>query len=344
VLDPSSLEVNPTNWFQHPVVQAWSRLHPKRVEPKSIVVVQEVKKGDAVSSVYRLNGMGPKGKSIIAKRYVKEYAHLERTIYEEVLPYLPVAGLKFYGFVDEPETEYGWLFLEDVGVGEFLYSIVEHRSLAARWLGLMHVSAAGIPAVFRLPGRGPTHYFAHLLQIRDVIQRNLGNPALNTSDLRILAAILRQCDFLESRWDLVQELCQHFPQTLVHCDFGGQNLRVRSSANGIDLMVFDWEMAGQGIPAPDLAELSGRGVPRQRVNSDLSDTELLDYWSIVRSSWMNLDMTAIKQLANLGAVFRSLAAISWESESLGYMRVSLRDLRSYKVDLTIAVENLGFAR
>ncbi len=59
---------------------------------------------------------------------------------------------------------------------------------------------------------------------------------------------------------------------------------------------------------------------------------------------MNLDMTAIKQLANLGAVFRSLAAISWESESLGYMRVSLRDLRSYKVDLTIAVENLGFAR
>jgi hypothetical protein len=109
-------------------------------------------------------------------------------------------------------------------------------------------------------------------------------------------------------------------------------------------MVFDWEMAGQGIPAPDLAELSGRGVPRQRVSSDPSDTELVDYWSIVRSSWMNLDMIAIKQHANLGAVFRSLAAISWESESLGYMRVSLRDLRSYKVDLTTALETLGLAR
>jgi aminoglycoside phosphotransferase (APT) family kinase protein len=177
-----------------------------------------------------------------------------------------------------------------------------------------------------------------------LIQRNLGNPALNTSDVRVLAAILRQCDFLESRWDLVQELGQRFPQTLVHCDFGRQNLRVRSSANGIDLMVFDWEMAGQGIPAPDLAELSGRGVPRQRVSSDPSDTELVDYWSIVRSSWMNLDMIAIKQHANLGAVFRSLAAISWESESLGYMRVSLRDLRSYKVDLTTALETLGLAR
>jgi hypothetical protein len=85
---------------------------------------------------------------------------------------------------------------------------------------------------------------------------------------------------------------------------------VRSSASGINLVAFDWEMAGYGIPAPDIAEPSGRGLPRRRVSDDLPDAGLIDYWEVVRESWPCLDLDAIKELAELGAVLRSLVAIS----------------------------------
>jgi hypothetical protein len=103
-------------------------------------------------------------------------------------------------------------------------------------------------------------------------------------------------------------------------------------------------MAGHGIPAPDLAEASGRGVPRWRVNSQLPDFELVDYWSVVRTSWPALDLTAIKQLADLGAVFRLLAAISWESESIRRGYWPIRELRWYEVALAVALAQLGFDR
>jgi hypothetical protein len=118
---------------------------------------------------------------------------------------------------------------------------------------------------------------------------------------------------------------------------------VRSNTSGINLVAFDWEMAGYGIPAPDIAEWSGCGVPRRIIGS-LPDSELVDYWEVVRESWSYLDLPAMKELAELGAVFRSLLAISWESESIGRGWWPIEELRGYQADLAIALENLGFAR
>ena len=111
----------------------------------------------------------------------------------------------------------------------------------------------------------------------------------------------------------------------------------------MNLVVFDWEMAGRGVPAPDIAELSGRGTPRQRVNSNLPDTELLDYWSVVREAWPHLDLVTITQLAELGAIFRSLAAISWESESIRRGWWPIKELHGYEGDLAIAIGQLDLA-
>jgi len=208
----------------------------------------------------------------------------------------------------------------------------------------MHVSAARIPAVSRLPDRGPQHYLDHLRFTRRMIQRNLENSALTPYDLQVLGAILSQADFLESRWNWVEELYHRFPQTLVHCDFAHYNLRVRRGERGINLIAFDWEMAGRGVPAPDIAELSGRGVPRRRGTGDFADPELVAYWSIIREAWSGLDLSAIKELAELGAVFRSLAAISWESESIGRGWWPVKELHGYQVDLAVALEHLGFPR
>jgi len=207
----------------------------------------------------------------------------------------------------------------------------------------MHVSAERVFAVSRLPDRGPQNYLDHLHSSRRIIEGNLGDPALHSQDLEVLDSILLQGRILESRWMRVVELCRRYPRTLVHCDFAHKNLRVRSNTSGIDLVAFDWEMAGYGIPAPDIAEWSGCGVPRRIIGS-LPDSELVDYWEVVRESWSYLDLPAMKELAELGAVFRSLLAISWVSESIGRGWWPIEELRGYQADLAIALENLGFAR
>jgi hypothetical protein len=119
---------------------------------------------------------------------------------------------------------------------------------------------------------------------------------------------------------------------------------VRSGTSDIKLTAFDWEMAGYGIPGPDIAEISGRGVPRRRIRDDLPDSELVEYWQSVRRSWWDLDLPAIKDLAELGAVFRSLAAISWESECIGQGWWPIEELRGYQADLAVALRHLGLVR
>jgi hypothetical protein len=329
---------------QHPAVQAWRQICSYGTEPITVEVLQEVAKGDAQSCIYRLDGVGHHGTAVIAKRCVVRCAQVEQTIYQDILPHLSNPRLTFYGRVDDAETDYSWLFLEEASGEEFTYFIESHRKLAAHWLGQMHVSAACIPAVSRLPDRGPQHYLGHLHRSRAIIQRSLDNSTLNDQALEVLESIISQGHFLESRWDRVEELCYIFPQTLVHCDFSKYNLRVRTSTTGMELLAFDWEMAGHGVPAPDLAELSGRGIPRQRINNDLLPVELIDYESVVRGSWPHLDLTAINLLAELGAVFRSLAAISWDSESIELGWWPIEDLHGYQVDLSVALDQLRLDR
>jgi hypothetical protein len=321
---------------EHPAIQAWRQIYSKRSKPNFIEVLSQGRK----SCVYRIEGVGPGGTAVIAKRCRAGEAQVEQTVYEEILPDLPISSLNFYGVVDEPGTEFCWLFLKDAEGDEFTYSVQKHRRLAARWLGQMHVFAEHVPAVSRLPARGPQHYLDHLRFFREKIQDNLSDPALDVQDVAVVESILSQADLLEAQWFRIVDLCRRYPRTLVHCDFAGKNLRVWSSRSGIDLVAFDWEMAGYGIPAPDIAEVSGRGVPRRRIRKDFPDSELTGYWKVVRESWSDLDLPAIKDLAELGGVFRSLVAISWESESIGRGWWPIEEFRGYQADLAVALEQL----
>ncbi len=325
---------------EHPAVQAWRQLYPKWEQPHSVELVSENRK----SCVYKLAGIGPGGATVIAKRCRPGEAQVEQTIYQEILPNLPISSLTFYGVVDEQGTKFRWLFLEDAEGEELTYFVERHRRLAICWLGQMHVFAERVPAVSRLPDRGPQHYLNHLHFFRQKIQNNLSDPRLDGEDVAVLKSILLQAHLLQSRWPRVVELCGQYPRTLVHCDFACKNLRVRSSTSGIDLVAFDWEMAGYGIPAPDIAELSGRGVPRRHSEDGSPDSDLTDYWRVVQEWWPGLDLPAIKELAELGAVFRSLVAISWESESIGRGWWPIPELRGYHADLAVALRNLGFAK
>lgn len=295
--------------LEHPAVKAWIKLQPGRVGPEGIETLKKEKK----SGVYRLEGVGPEGSAVIAKRCRQVTAMIERAIYEEILPRLPLTTLRYYGFVEEPGGKSCWLFLEDAGKEAYSPRIEEHRALVARWLGRMHTSAACVAAAARLPDRGPDHYLEHLRLARDTIRRKLAISALGADDLMVLESVASQCDVLESRWSQVERFCEGMPRTLVHGDFVPKNVRVRTDQSGVALLPLDWETAGWGVPAADLVRV-----------------DLVAYRSTVRQSWPRLDIRDIRQMANFGRIFRWLAAVSWASESLEYERIE-RPMRSMRI-------------
>jgi aminoglycoside phosphotransferase (APT) family kinase protein len=290
-------EVIRDNLPEHPAVKAWQKLEPPRVEPESIHSLRRK------PPVYRLTGVGPGGSAVIAKRGRGAEGRVERTVYEEVLPHLPVTAPRYYG---STEDEGGaWFFLEDVGEERYSELDAEHRALAARWLGLMHTSStrlAGTTDVAaRLPDGGPGRYLHHLRSARAAILRNLSNPALTTEDVAGLEAIVSLHDLLEARWARLEEACDGVPSTLVHGDFRPKNAYLRRRPAAIDLFPIDWETAGWGVPAADLTRV-----------------DVTAYWEVVRESWAGLGLQAIQRLATVGQVFRALAAIGWDSPELAY--------------------------
>jgi aminoglycoside phosphotransferase (APT) family kinase protein len=123
------------------------------------------------------------------------------------------------------------------------------------------------------------------------------------------------------------------PQTLVHNDFKIKNVRVRFGSAGLELLPFDWEVAGWGVPAADLAQFSG----------NVLSPNLEVYASLVRQVWPHLDLHDIRQMAHLGLVFRCLAAIRWEACSLAgdCVERAIRNMQIYQAGLSELAELAG---
>ena len=307
--------------LEHPAMRALRRLWSRCGEPMEI----ETLKQKSRTAVYRLTGVGPGESAIIAKRCLPDTAWVERTVYEEILPCLPIRSLQYYGFVDDEREQVCWLFLEDAGKARYSALTPEHRALAAQWFAFAHTCAAPIVAGIRLPDRGPSHYLAHLQFARNTLRSSLSIPSLSGDELATLQAIIAQCDLLELRWNRLAACCDAIPSTLVHGDFQPKNARVRSGPEGMVIFLLDWEHAGRGGPAPDLADL-----------------DLTAYWPVARESWRGVDIGAIKRLAIVGKIFRWLAAVSWEGASLlpRYEERPIRRMRYYHDQLAAAIKEL----
>jgi len=290
---------------QHPALLAWRQIDGGKYAPQIIEVLKQHKK----SEIYRLLEGTPGGWSIIAKRCLSETGKLERLIYEEILPSLPISQLRYYGCLEETESDM-WIFLEDAGQQSFSPNDESHRLLAAHWLGVMHRSARQTSASQKLPPRGPAFYLELMRGGRENIVQNLANPALTPEYIEVLNAILTQMDALESNWEKLSKYCQDFPQTLVHADLQPKNIRIKQGAAGNALYVMDWEMAGWGIPVVDLAP--SHGMPSS------AEVDLSAYLAIAREFWRNLDMPTLQFVLHVGCVFRRLAAIYWSSKGLSY--------------------------
>jgi hypothetical protein len=309
---------------KHPALSAWRQLRPEREEPTQLEALEAENQATAI---YRLTPAREEDLRVIAKRSRQSTARVERTIYEEILPELPLPMLQYLGFVEEANGEFCWLFIEDVsGDARYNPDTREHRVAAAQWLGTMNTSASGLMAAARLPHRGPGHYLALLQSARDVILSNAANPSLSSDDRALLETAVDHCGHLAANWSHLAQVCEGMPQTLVHGDFIGKNVAVRSSRNGIIFLPYDWEKAGWGIPA-----------------EDISRVDIHTYWSTVRSHWPGTSAKAFRRLASVGRIFRCLVFLHWIAPSLELESVEkpvnyLRNCEAWLADLIRAAE------
>jgi hypothetical protein len=308
---------------EHPAVRAWRKLEPASAGPESV----QLRRERASCAIYRLTGVGSGGTAVFAKRCRASRAPVERAVYAEILPLLPVTSPRCYGIVEDDGGSC-WLFLEDVGNERYAASDPEQCALAGRWLGLMHTSttmvADAATAAARLPDGGPGRYLGHLRSARADILRNLSNPALTAEEVALLGTLASQLDLLERRWGWLEESCPRVPSTLVHGDFRPKNAYIRRDQGEARLFPIDWEMAGWGVPAADLTRV-----------------DVTAYWEVVREPW-SVDLPAVRRLGAVGQVFRFLAAISWASPGLAYdspefLSLPVADMRALQARLSDAV-------
>jgi aminoglycoside phosphotransferase (APT) family kinase protein len=130
----------------------------------------------------------------------------------------------------------------------------------------------------------------------------------------MLSGLLRRLGRIETRWEETCSGCASLPRTLVHGDFSRKNSRVRATLDGPELVVMDWETAGWGSPAADLANWSR---PSRSSPNGWRGTVALDaYATAVADAWPRVTPDDLEHQARIGTLFRLVAAIRWASEAL----------------------------
>ena len=313
-----------------PAARAWASLGGET--PASVALLRTATRSKP--AIHRLTFAAPAAPAIFAKRSRPAGVAVERRIYETILPRLPVTVAPYRGACEDDDGS-AWMFVEDVGEQCLSPANPEHRVLAARWLGLLHCSAAEVVAAEPLPDAGPSRYLAHLREGRGEIRRYFGNRALTPADREVLSAVLAQGEALESRWPQIERACEGYPVTLVHADFQPKNVRIRNTDAGPVICPIDWETAGRGVPAADLARTSSPGLVTQ------FDPEA--YGTTLRDRWPHLDAVSIRRLSILGHVFQPLAGILWSCADLRFESADclirpVSSMRRYLARIALALD------
>ena len=170
----------PSNVMNHPAAQAWRQLYP-RAEPLQITPLRVRKRKN---KIYRIEIAGRS--AVVAKRCGKEGALVERAVYERVLPRAAVPSLGYHGFLEEPDGEHCWIFVDEAVGDSYSRLLAGHRAEAGRWLGLLHSSAADVAINGHLPDGGPRRYLDILQATCDFMQQHLDNPVLRPDDVVLL--------------------------------------------------------------------------------------------------------------------------------------------------------------
>jgi len=290
------LEILTQGMREHRAAQAWLQLQPNSRLPVSLELLQRRR----YSTVYRLNDVRQDGTSVIAKRCRIATARIERMIYQELLPVTGMPLLECYGMVQEPDGEFCWVFLEDARGAFYSPQVRDNRELAGRWLAETHIATASANLQSELPNRELNHYLESLHGCRAILLHPARNQ-LPAADADVLHKVATYIDTTESLCNRIEEIFAVMPRSLVHGDFVIKNLRIRDTTAGPALLVFDWEFAGWGVPATDLAQFIDR----------VASPDLSIYCSISRREHPHLDLHDIQAVAACGNLLRMIDQISW---------------------------------
>lgn len=316
------IEVFTEGLREHPVVRAWLTLGTDQPLPQRIEMLRRRKK----SVVYRVRAVGVDGTDVIAKKCWIASAQLERTLYR-VLSTLPAESLRYYGFVEDPDGECGWVFVEDAGGEPYDPRDEKHRRLGARWLATLHTSTE--TCNLELPERTAAYYLQHLQGARTQVQPYLSDRTLDSESRRTFERSMRICDEIESRWASVEDAFKTMPRTIVHNDFTKYNVRVRHDGSTTKLLPFDWEVAGWGLPTVDV------------INADLNE-----YWRRVQPYWgSRFDRDALQRALWIGMLLRGgVAALHWECTKMHreWLKWPIQNVQRYVERMTQAQQGLDW--
>jgi hypothetical protein len=320
-LEQGPVEVWTGRLDDEPAVHAWRELDVGPCPTRLDLLCRRSK-----SVVYRLPGVGRGGSDVIAKRGVWQDTLDERAAYE-ALNELRLPRLLFYGFVQEPARECGWLFLEDAGSEPWDPEVAVHRQAATRWLAGLHTTSSRMKDAAHLPLRDLGWLREHLENAHRRIIASFGNPAISPEARPVLDAMLAALDEVEAWWGEIEDACAPMPRALVHCDFAERNVRIRYEDAEPRVLVFDWEVAGWGLPAVDLV-----------------DADLSTYAEAVRADWPGLERAALERFAQLGLLLRGgVVAASWAAQSLAtpFPEEAVSELVVYQRKIERALAALG---
>ena len=297
----------------HPAVRAWGEIEGG-TDPISVEVLKPEKRR---SAVFRLNGAGPTGASVIAKRRERGDLDLERRLYADVLPSLSVPTLQIFGFLETAEDR-SWIFLEDGGELWYSPAAPEHRALAVQWLADLHTRSSDWSAL--MPDTGPEYFRAVLDAALESVRTGLGHSRLPQDGASVLRSIESQLELVADRWEEVEAACALAPRGLVHGDFVPKNVRVRQGRRGLEIVAFDWETAGVAPPAADIGLLPESG------------DALRHYHALVSEAWPDLSLDAVRRVARIGRLLRLLNCVHWEARSFLYPWIehTMRRMRAYE--------------
>jgi ATP-binding cassette, subfamily B, bacterial len=333
------------NLSDHPAVKAWLSLDG--ASPRHVRDLKPGKRFRKTAS-YLLEGAGPGDSHVIAKLCARKTAEIESAIYGKLLPPLPMPSLRYYGSVRNGDSDYCWVFLEEAGAKSFSPVDPEHRRLAARWLAMLRFYAPEMEAA-DLPDRGPRHYLVHLLEAREEITRQLRRQEAGSDEALVLEGLLSKLDALESHWGELAAFCDALPRTLVHGDFVPKNLRISRNGAGLQLTIFDWEMAGIGVQAPDLAQLlepersaGARGERSKRIDRFSANPCLETYCRMLSDAAEAPTPETVERSAAVGNLFRCLAGIDWTCSQATATWTPAEDLHIYSGWLGNAMKTAGW--
>jgi hypothetical protein len=300
--------------------RAWREVRPLELEPKGIEIISEKQK----SSVYRLLCATRTGSTVIAKSCIHWGMRVERTIYEGVAELLSIEMPGYYGCTEENNKDRYWLFLEDIGSIRPSLSKYRNRVLAGRWLASLHGATASESAKSKLPLAGPIHFCSPWDTTRkqlpergtefydwtmqagyELLLRARSSPEMFVR--KQIEDILPLYDEAKRCWPELERLCAEAPRVIAHGDFVEKNLCIKKGTEDV-LIAVDWESAGWGTPAIDLAALY----------DTVDDSVLADYCATVRRNWSGVSLKLVRKLMSVGVLCRALAAVYWEAHLLPY--------------------------